>query len=272
MSSVYNARQEKDQTSSSHSQSKRAEGPGLVLSSTSHKLIFKPSQEYRHNRLRRRILTTASLIENAFQQSNFRYRVAFITLTYAPDQKWHKNDISLLNNHYRNWGKRRGIKITGVWVLEYTQQGRPHYHLVLFLPRGISPPLPDKQGWWVKGSTHAKWARKPVAYLAKYVSKYPTNAPCIPGARSYGCVGLSLAIRAKVSWYMAPKWLRERVFDPQGNPYFDLDKPLVKRGSWWCDLIHNVSYRSPWVLDGFSDGAIDLTYIGWTSDDIRFSV
>lgn len=89
------------------------------------------------------------------------------------------------------WGKRRGVALPIVWVAEThggggSNHGQVHYHLVVFVPRGLTPPMPDKQGWWKKGMSNCKWARSPVGYLAKYTSKGANGPPMPTGARLWG--------------------------------------------------------------------------------------
>ena len=57
-----------------------------------------------------------------------------------------------------------------VWVLELTKRGRPHYHVLFWLPKGVSMPKADKQGWWKHGMTRSG-GHSPVGYLCKYTSK-----------------------------------------------------------------------------------------------------
>ena len=152
-------------------------------------MVVDPARA-RLRRMSRAVIGTAQAIEEVFQDSGFRYRAAMVTLTYGPDEEWEPNDVARLCNHYRMWATRRGIRICGVWVLELTKQDRPHYHLVLFIPRGYTPPLPDKQGWWRKGHTNAKWAHRPVGYIAKYASK-GTYGGLPAGARLHGHIGLT---------------------------------------------------------------------------------
>ena len=207
----------------------------------------------------RAVRGTANAIQECLQEGGFRYRAALITLTYAPDQQWVAKDISRLCNHYRMWAKRRGITISGAWVLELTKAGVPHYHLILFIPRGYTPPLPDKQGWWSKGMTNAVWARSPVGYIAKYASK-GGQGDLPRGARVHGHVGLTKAMLALRSWSIAPGWLRD--FCERGNR-------LVKKGSWWRDCESQIEYRSPWVMDRFRDGRyLEMGRMG--TDDVSF--
>ena len=130
----------------------------------------------------------------------------------------------------------------------------------LFIPRGYTPPLPDKQGWWRKGMSNARWARSPVGYIAKYASK-GTSGELPRGARLHGHIGLTEIMLALRSWSVAPVWLRQ--FCERGNR-------LMKNGSWWRDCVTRIEYRTPWVMDGFRDGGIELRWVGWTVEDVRF--
>ncbi len=209
----------------------------------------------RLSKMRRIVIAAARIIEEELQTSGFRYRAAMITLTYREDEEWEPKQISSLIDNYRKWCGRRGTQIKGVWVLEMTKKGKPHYHLVLFLPKGLTPPLPDKQGWWKQGMTNAKWAYRPVGYIAKYASK-GTDKPLPYGARVYGVYGVS---RIKLSYWRAPKWLRERS---------DIGDDIKRDGEWWVNRTSGFSYRSPWVLDGFGPDGVVLLWVGWNAEDI----
>jgi hypothetical protein len=95
-----------------------------------------------------------------------------------------------------------------VWVLEQTKAGVSHYHLVLWLPRGLTPPKPDKQGWWCHGLTRVEWARNPVAYLVKYASKAKAAEGFPPGARLFGVRGLGELTQC-YRYEMRPFWLKD---------------------------------------------------------------
>jgi len=212
--------------------------------------------------MRRAVVGTARAIEQVCQENGRRYRAAMVTLTYRPGEQWEPRDISKLCKHYRMWAIRRGIRLQGVWVLELTKAGVPHYHLLLFVPRGYTPPLPDKQGWWRKGCTNAKWCRSAVGYVAKYASK-GGYGDLPAGARLHGHIGLSARVWAMRSWHVAPGWLRRMV--PFGH--------RIKRvEGWWRNCEWGIEYRSPWVMDSLHfEGAV-IRWQGWTPDDIRFVV
>jgi len=211
----------------------------------------------------RSVKGTAKAIEKTMQAQKIRYRSAMITLTYRDDVEWGVKDISKLTNHYRMWAERRNIVVSGVWVLEQTKRGRPHYHMILFIPRGYTPPMPDKQGWWTKGMTEAKWARRPVGYIAKYASKLDSVHELPSGARLHGYIGLSPSVRLRRAWYVAPKWLTDLV--PQGHG-------IRRVEGWWRDLTTGIEYRSPWVIDSWGGGTITIKWWGWEEgENYRFT-
>lgn len=204
------------------------------------------------------VLEAAALISSDLQAASVRYRAAFVTLTYRDDAQWEPRDVHDLLSHYRKWAKRRGVWVRYVWTLETTKRDRPHYHIVFFLPRGVTPPLPDKQGWWRKGCTNAKWARSAVGYIAKYASKGSGSG--IPkGARLWGCSSLSSENRARLRWCLVPGWLRRLV------PY---DEGVKRLGSWWVNAATGWAYLSPWVVDCVRAGVVVLRYVGWSLSSV----
>lgn len=211
-------------------------------------------------RMRTGVVRSAELLTESLQSGGFRYRAAFITLTYRDDASWDPRDISQCLAHYRKWAKRRGCFISYVWVLELTKRQRPHYHIVLFLPRGLTPPLPDKQGWWRKGCTNAKWARSAVRYLAKYAGKDVVGS--LPhGSRLWGCSSLGVALRARLRWFLAPSWVRQ---------FIPIEDGVRRFHSWWVNASTGYAYLSPWIYDGISGNDVLLRYIGWPSANSVF--
>ena len=147
-------------------------------------------------------------------RGGFRVKVAMLTLTYRPDVGYDPGQITQLQDAIAVYLKRRGIAYRGVWVLELTKAGRPHYHLLLWLPRGVTLPKPDKRGWWSHGLTRIEWARNAVGYLVKYASKakddWEAGSHFPPGARLFGVRGLQ-DDRPNYTHAMRPFWMREVV-------------------------------------------------------------
>jgi len=244
--------------------------PGLVIYNTSNTDHDSPaplefdSYVARFRKLKKTIITTADLITKQLQKNRIKYKTAFITLTYAPGECWEQRDISKLLNNYKMWCARRGIPCSGVWVLERgkTRSKRIHYHIILFLPRGVTPPMPDKQGWWKKGATNCKWARRPVGYLAHYASKLLPGTIFPARCRLHGSFGLPDDIKTTRRWLLAPSWVRERI------PFHHGVK-LVK--GWYRDLLLGFEYKSPWAIDKMCGSIIRLIYLGFDEANFRMT-
>jgi len=139
-------------------------------------------------------------------------RVIMVTLTYAGDNgDWEPRHISGLIKCLRQWCKRRGVSCRYVWVAELQKRGVIHYHMAIWLPKGLTLPKPDKQGWWPHGMSKIEQARKPVAYLMKYLSK--DTSKCFGsfprGARIYGVGGLN-DLRCVRRWLNYPRFIKCR--------------------------------------------------------------
>jgi hypothetical protein len=219
-----------------------AVGSGLVTYKTS---VTVSTQEGRLKRLKRGVITSSRLLVEDMQFTKARYKTAMLTLTYRPDADWNPRQVTSLIRIIREHLHRRGVKFRYVWVLELTKKGKPHYHLMLWLPKGITLPKPDKRGWWKHGMTRIEWVRNPVGYLAKYVSKGTEQYQMPRGARLYGTGGLSLVSRHQKTWWFCPSWIRDKCTwedRPQkvpGGGYI-----LRSTGEW---------FESPWLLIGRSN-------------------
>lgn len=207
--------------------------------------------------MRRVVLGGAGEINEHLQRERRRFRAAMITLTYAPDVEWQPRQISRLMQCIRDWLHRRGHKLRACWVLELTKAGRPHYHVVVWLPRGLTLPKPDKRGWWPAGSTRIEWARRPVGYLAKYTSKGAEGPVAIPkGARICGIYGCPVHL----GWWRAPAWLRT-IAEPRN---------VIRRmpGGWWAVPRFAHAWRSPWRVIHVGEGSVEVEWVGWSSQDV----
>lgn len=219
--------------------------------------VPRGDQITRIRRMQRLVLGAADEMQAAHQRAGKRYRCAMLTLTYARTCDWRPKQISTLMQRIRDWLARRGHPLRAVWVLELQKRGAPHYHVLIWLPRGLSLPKPDKQGWWPHGHSRTEWARKPAAYMAKYTSKGPGNRHPLPrGARIYGIYGHPV----RLDWWRAPGWLREIA---------DRRMRIQRRtGGWWA--VHDLAYawRSPWRVIEIADDAIEIEWVGWGPADV----
>jgi len=184
--------------------------PGLVPSETTHPgflLAFSKSEAHR-----KRIASMRRAVWGAGQWLNLRsrgWRAWFLTLTYRPGVAWSAEHITRCMDRVRKWSSARGVKPRYVWTAELTKKGVMHYHVAVWLPRALSMPMPDKQGWWPHGMTQRALAIAPVGYLMKYVSKGESLGVEFPkGARIYGTGGLCADGRAVRGWLNLPEWAK----------------------------------------------------------------
>ncbi|OAV63575.1 hypothetical protein Barb4_04981 [Bacteroidales bacterium Barb4] len=176
-------------------------------------------------------------------QERPRWKVAMLTLTYRPDVSWAPGQVSGVVRHIRQYLARRGIEMRHVWVQEFTKKGRPHYHMLLWLPLGITLPKPDKRGWWPWGMTKIEWARNAVGYIAKYASKGDALAQPAKGARMHGNGGLTGDALLEQRWWKLPGWLRDDV-----RPSDRVRRAAPRTGGGFVCPETGEVFRSPWVV------------------------
>lgn len=216
---------------------------GLVYSQTSGtsegKVIRVDREASRLKRLRCSVLTAARL----HVQERPRWRVLMLTLTYRPDVQWAPGQVSSVVRHIRQWLARKGHDMRFVWVQEFTKKGKPHYHMLIWLPLGLSLPKPDKQGWWPHGFTRIEWAKNAVGYIAKYASKGDSLALPAKGARMHGNGGLTGCALVEQRWWKLPGWLRHRV-----KPSDGVRRAAPGSGGGFVHPDSGEVYKSPWVV------------------------
>lgn len=191
--------------------------------------------------MRRATHCSADQLTQAMQAGGFRWRPAMLTLTYREERPWEPRDISETLKRIRQWMGRRGHKLRLAWVAELTARGAVHYHACIWLPKGLTLPKPDKQGWWPHGHTRIEWARRPISYMVKYTSKGEDSfrldehgnfqrITFPKGCRIHGRSGLDLAQRRIVAWWCLPRYVREnfskvgsRIVRANGGGWLDHD-------------------------------------------------
>lgn len=194
--------------------------------------------------MRAAIITAARL----HQEECPRFRCCMLTLTYRPDADWSADHVSQLMQRIRVWLRRRGERLRYVWKLEATKAGKEHYHVLIWLPRGLTLPKPDKQRWWVHGMTRIEWVRKAVGYAAKYASKEEATS-FVKGARMYGVGGHTGGFLLQRRWWRLPVWMRERVA-PE-------DRAGRLHGGGWVARSTGECFASPWRVK-FQGGRVFL--------------
>lgn len=172
--------------------------------------------------MRRGVTCAAALIEE--MNVGARYRPLFVTLTYRPEVEHRQRQVAEFFHHVRRWAEVRQAKVRYVWTLELTKAGRPHYHLVVWVPSSLRMPRPDSSGWWPYGLSQVQVARNPVGYLVSYIKKAtPESLP--RGARVFGAGGLTAHERQTKRFRLLPRYVRDE-FER------DDDVTRAKGGGW----------------------------------------
>ncbi len=198
-------------------------------------------------RLKKSIITGARLHDQEATKGSTRGAWYMLTTTYATDGSASPRDISEFLKRVRGFFDRAArLKFRAnrprfryLWVGELTQRLRPHYHVLIFIPRGMFIPKADRKGWWPHGSTKIEKARNAVGYLAKYASKF--TAACAEhfpkGFRTHAIGGLSDESKRELRWWKSPSDAREAL-----GPDADIRK--VQGG--YANKLTGDFWPSPW--------------------------
>lgn len=203
------------------------------------------------SRMRRKkcgTITAARLLQEQMQQGGHRYRVCMVTLTYALVGLWEPRHIVAFLRCCREYLRRRGYDFRYTWVAELQKRGAVHYHVLIWLPKGLTLPKPDKRGWWPHGSTRIEWVRNAVGYIAKYAAKPEIIIDFPKGLRICGTGGLDSKGRMERRWWLSPAWVRRQ---------FALsDDPRPAKGGGYVGSDGERVY-SPFLV-GFIDGRLSI--------------
>lgn len=160
--------------------------------------------------MRKTVLNAGRLLRDSLIESGAVFRMAMLTMTYAEVDGWRADHLSVFFHRVRAYFARRGLRPRYVFVAELQERGAVHYHVLFFLPKGLTLPKPDKRGWWPHGSTRIEWARRALGYLAKYVSKLESKTVAFPrGLRVCGAGGMDADGRNECRWWKLPAYVRE---------------------------------------------------------------
>lgn len=224
---------------------------GLVPSSTSGPDLARIAIELDQNRIRaarlkKSVITGARLHDQEARKGSARGAWYMLTATYREGSNSSPRDVSNLvrgvRRYFHNLARREGQGrplFRYLWVGELTKRLRPHYHLLIWIPRGYFLPKADRRGWWPHGMTKIEKARNAVGYLAKYASKFTgAMAEAFPkGFRTHGIGGLGEESRRELRWWKAPQEAREAL-----GPDADIRKTF----GGYTDKRTGEFWPSPW--------------------------
>lgn len=189
--------------------------------------------------LKRRLRTAREKIRIIVQEqrriarSKGLYAVA-MTLTYRNGEHFAPGHITDFFEGARPKLKRMGHALPYVWTLE--RASALHYHLIVWLPRGIRFCHKDLEKWWPWGSTWIEACRHVRAWT-RYISKSDDKQNLPPGARLFGSGGLDAAGKAQVFTATLPYWLR--VLGSCGVA-------ITRWHRKWVDIETGEIFKSPW--------------------------
>lgn len=186
-------------------------------------ITIDPKQA-RVTRLRKGLGIAAKQLHN---MGSRKQQIWMQTLTYAgTNRDWKPEHISRYLDGLRKWhyAATGSKKVRYAWVAELQQRGVIHYHVIVWLDSGLTPPKADmawkrrdKAGlvhWeppmWPHGMSRRDKSTAPVAYLMKYASKVESkNVGGFPhGARIHGAGGMDDVGRAIRRWVLWPAYVQ----------------------------------------------------------------
>jgi len=181
----------------------------------------------------------AGMIEHALKDT---HRAAFLTLTYRDGETWAPKQITEFLNHVRKWYRTRvqNSSPSLIWVAEmHSNRAYPHYHLIIWLPKGHKIPKPDESGWWSHGMSNIRWARSPAGYLAKYLGKARdySGQEFPQRMRRYGIATKQFCL----DFFRVPSWL---TYVSRGS-FSDAYRRI--KGWGWHHIKTGIVYSSPYV-------------------------
>lgn len=160
--------------------------------------------------MRRVVIASADASREFVQRGGHRFDAIFVTLTYRGESYYTTKDVSEYIQRTRKWLLRQKAKAFYQWVIELTRAGKPHYHVLWWVPKGLRLPKPDASGAWQKGSSRIELARRPVGYLVKYATKGEGGDAIPKGARLFGVGAQDEGVKVARHRHGLPMWLYDR--------------------------------------------------------------
>lgn len=209
----------------------------------------------RIRRMRRVVISAADATRDI---PGFRSRGIMVLLTYRDGAPWRSGDVARYVNTVRTWLRRRKVPCRYQWVIELTKRGRPHYHVLFWVPPGVKLPKPDESGQWKSGWSGISAARRPVGYLVKYATKGGLDGGegDLPrGARLFGCGAAEDSVRFARHRAGLSRWL-----DEAAAPGERVTR--VARVGWveqGTGLVHVTPYKVEFLKDSFGFVVVVVT-------------
>jgi hypothetical protein len=163
-------------------------------------------------------------------------RAVALTLTYQNAAAFSSRHISAFLDRARRAIKRLGFNLPYAWVLE--RASHLHYHLIVWLPRGMKFDHGNLKRWWPHGCTWVESCRG-VGAWGRYMAKFNSIAMVPVGARVFGHGGLDESGKMAVSRSALPRWLLAML--PKGH------RARRCAGGGWVNTVTAEVYLSPYI-------------------------
>lgn len=226
---------------------------GSLVVSTALKELNK---QRRIRRMRRVVIRASEAARDAVDVPGFRWWCLFVTLTYRDAEGWDACHIRSYIKALRRYLEREGHACRYQWVVELTQSGRPHYHVLVWLPHGVRVPKPDASGQWPHGLSKIEVARNAVGYLVKYATKGGIDLYSLPkGARLFGVGGGNQSEKLAAHRAGLPMWLLEHL------PDFARASKVARVG-WVCrstGAVHRSPFKLEWGRSEWGEVIVTIT-------------
>lgn len=211
-----------------------------IVTSSTPATQLKTDQNRRRLKNCKKRVRTSYFEHNRIARSAGLYAVA-LTPTFANPATFSSKDLSNFIARVRSWLRRRGHKTPYTWVLE--RAGTLHYHLQIWLPRGLCFEKAALEKWWPHGSIWVESCDSPRAWAEYMCKKGGKDAAQLPKhARLYGSGGFDELGRVHIERARLPKWLRDMT---------SVEQMLIRSpGQGWLDLDSGQIYESPWFWQG----------------------
>lgn len=180
----------------------------------------------------------------------------FITLTYPAGENDPIVDLKESKKHldgFQKWIRYHFPNAGGIWKLEYTKRGTPHYHLLLFGVENV--PIPAVKAEWARlvasENPHHRDQGAQVQRVksqrqgAFYVAKYQAKEVIVPGShfgRFWGEFGNleafrseKVVIRMGVKSYVELRRLLDKVRKSNSRKPFRRSSDLDKSQRWFLE-------------------------------------
>jgi hypothetical protein len=219
---------------------------------------------------RRVVFAWSKALKIYLEKCGINYRLIMITLTYEYFDDWEVNDINKFITKLRKILKENLLAY--VWVAEMQKRNVIHYHILFLVKRGSKVPIPDREGFWNKGSSRIETARSPF-YICSYVGKEIQKKLNLPkGARvcrAYIKKGILTGVEnANYKASLAPKWVRDTRAEYMGE--FCTTEDVVRRikGKW---VVGQEVLNCPYELVSYREPFDNLNFVSWLECDEQFT-